>query len=104
MGQQGKLNQYTCQKCGKRIVTIDRDDGVTPFMLECRATEGCSGPMYSSFYTVQGSPVPGFEWRNPTEEEIVAESAPYGDDMLQEMRQYYGNGALALFPITKEDL
>ena len=34
----GYKNIYTCPKCGGQTVTIDVDEGVTPFMLRCRAT------------------------------------------------------------------
>lgn len=47
----GKKNVYTCRACKEHIVTIDVDDGVTPFMLSCRATVGCDGLMQSSFYS-----------------------------------------------------
>ena len=33
-----KINVYVCQKCGGLTVTVDVDEGVTPFMLGCRAT------------------------------------------------------------------
>ena len=62
----GEKNSYTCQVCGKSIVTIDIDDGVTPFMLACRATPGCAGIMRSGFYVaVDQSAEPDYEWFMP---------------------------------------
>ena len=61
----GQKNIYTCQKCGKAIVTVDMDEGVTPFMLECRATPGCNGVMQSAFYAVPQYLTPHFEWFKP---------------------------------------
>jgi hypothetical protein len=58
-------NRYTCQVCGGQIVTIDREVGVTPFMIKCRAPEGCSGDMYSAFYN-EVNDEPTYEWRKPT--------------------------------------
>lgn len=46
----GRENCYVCRECLGHIVTVDRDPGVTPMFLGCRATEGCSGQMVSSGY------------------------------------------------------
>lgn len=62
----GKINQYTCQHCGGKITTIDRDDGVTPFFLSCRVTQGCRGSMNSSMYQVSQDIKPTHEWYKPT--------------------------------------
>ena len=32
-----RLNIYTCQICRNSIVTVDLVEGVTPFMIGCRA-------------------------------------------------------------------
>jgi hypothetical protein len=61
-----KKNVYTCRLCGGSIVTIDIDEGVTPFMIECKANEDCDGVMHSSFYSVDQSLEPEFEWYKPT--------------------------------------
>ncbi len=60
--QLNKINVYTCKKCGGKIVTIDRDAGVTPFMIACRATVGCIGNMVSSSYRCDQSLTPTWEW------------------------------------------
>lgn len=65
MSNVGKKNIYTCQKCGMAVVTIDMDDGVTPFMLDCRATKDCDGIMHSAFYSVPQRLEPDFEWFKP---------------------------------------
>ncbi len=45
------INVYVCQECRGLTVTIDRDEGVTPFMIGCHAGVGkCDGTAYSSFY------------------------------------------------------
>src|SRR3974377_965449 len=41
-------NVYTCRKCGGHTVTVDRDEGVTPFMIGCRES---------------GEPLSATEWR-----------------------------------------
>lgn len=60
-----RINQYTCRTCGKYIVTIDRDVGVTPAMLNCRATHGCSGIMDSARYRVRPGLKLNYEWYKP---------------------------------------
>lgn len=54
---------------GHKTVTIDIDDGVTPFTLRCK-TEGCAERATSAMYAdaVQGYK-PEWEWWKPTDEE-----------------------------------
>jgi hypothetical protein len=59
------INTYYCQTCKGSIVTIDRDEGVTPFMLSCLATEGCDGVMRSAMYAFQPGAKPMWEWYKP---------------------------------------
>lgn len=86
----GAKNRYTCEACGKFIVTIDRDEGVTPFMLKCRATKGCAGTMYSSFYAMRDAGEPSFEWRKPTQGEYKAMNAAMQDHVDQGGLNLYG--------------
>lgn len=86
-----RLNRYDCNSCGGHIITVDRDNGVTPFALACRATKGCNGDMYSSFYRgVFGRPT--FEWRKATPAEYAAASAG--------MKAHFAQGGLDLHPIN----
>jgi hypothetical protein len=68
-----RLNAYTCSTCGGKTVTIDIDDGVTPFMLNCRASGkasgGCPGTAQSAMYRVNPATIgePAWEWYKPTE-------------------------------------
>ena len=63
------INRYVCQGCGKSIVTINCDEGTTPFMLICKFK--CLPPigMYSSFYKVDADMEPTYEWYRPVGEE-----------------------------------
>ena len=62
----GRKNIYVCRECKGHIVTVDRDDGTTPFMTNCEATEGCRGTMQSSLYRVfDQTMAAGFEWYRP---------------------------------------
>jgi hypothetical protein len=64
----GRVNAYTCQRCGEVTWTVDVDDGVTPFMITCRT--GCRlGDAHSAFYRVPADhPEPTHEWYRPDEE------------------------------------
>lgn len=69
---QGKKNIYVCEKCKGHLVTVDRDRGVTPFMLDCRATLDCKGMMKSSMYRVFDPEIGAdHEWYRPTALEVV---------------------------------
>lgn len=61
----GDINQYTCKTCGKHIVTVDRDDGTTPFMIACQRSPACPGPMASHAYRVSQDLRPSHEWYKP---------------------------------------
>lgn len=94
-GFQGKKNRYCCEVCKKSIITIDRDEGVTPFMLPCMRTEGCSGPMTSRFYVVEDVwPEPSYEWRKPTPKQYKK--------MSSAMKQHIDMGGLEIYPITSQ--
>ena len=63
----GKKNIYVCDTCKGHVVTMDRDHGVTPFMIECKATAFCNGMMKSSMYRVFDQDMrAGYEWYKPT--------------------------------------
>jgi len=62
----GRKNIYVCEKCRGHIVTRDLDEGTTPFMMKCRATENCTGTMQSSMYRVfDGRMRASHEWFKP---------------------------------------
>lgn len=84
------LNRYTCKKCDGTIITQDLDEGTTPMMLGCRATESCEGMMVSSGYQgVTGSP--DYVWRKPSAQEYGEASAA--------MRHHFDLGGLEIFPV-----
>ncbi len=63
----GRKNIYVCVACGGHIVTVDRAEGTTPFMVNCQATDGCTGHMESSFYRVWDQRIrPSHEWYKET--------------------------------------
>jgi len=64
----GKINVYTCQTCRRDIVTIDIDDGVTPFMVTCPE---CGNEAFSHCYEVNQQLRPQWEWFRPTEDQLV---------------------------------
>lgn len=68
----GRVNAYVCRACGQSTVTIDRDSGITPFGIRCRAGTnggGCNGQAFSSMYRTDQNQRPTFEWYSPDESE-----------------------------------
>jgi hypothetical protein len=92
MSNIGKKNVYTCLKCNRSIITVDVDDGTTPFMLDCRATPGCDGVMQSAFYDVPVGLPPDFEWFKPKSLK----------DYSPEMKEHIQKGGLDLRPVQPE--
>jgi hypothetical protein len=58
----GRKNLYTCDICRGEVVTLDLDEGTTPFMLSCLATPKCQGLMQSSFYQCDPLRPHQYEW------------------------------------------
>lgn len=114
-----RKNVYTCELCSGHIVTVDREKGVTPFLIACRVnphdaklltnednlslpelqkldkTRKCRGEMHSAFYRVRPDCPPAtWEWYRPT-----------GDDYtrLSEFtrRDHVDKGGLLLRPIKE---
>lgn len=57
-----KLNAYECQECASYIVTIDREIGITPFMVKCG---NCEAMALSKMYRVSEALTPTHEWYRP---------------------------------------
>lgn len=66
-GFKGKVNTYTCDSCDYVTVTVDVDDGVTPFMIGCPAVRCAGGSAKSGMYQVDQNLVPTHEWFKPTD-------------------------------------
>ncbi len=88
-----RVNVYTCEKCGGYTVTIDIHEGVTPFMLRCRASgrEGdCNGMAESSCYPKgprpSHIPEPAWEWFKPVGSEYRK--------LNRDMREHVDKGGL----------
>jgi hypothetical protein len=93
----GEVNGWACEDCGQTTYCIHVDDGVTPFYLGCRATEGCEGMAKSMFYP--SGPVPdyaldklAFEWYMPDAEERAG--------LKPEVREHVEKGGLLLRELT----
>jgi len=84
----GKKNIYICQTCGGKIVTIDKDEGTTPFMIDCEVNKECSGYMYSSFYQVDQSLEPEFEWYMPDSLDV------YPEEFRETMKEHIDKSGL----------
>lgn len=79
----GQINVYTCISCGRKAVTVDREEGVTPFTITCPFCE--KSEAQSHFYRVPQDLDPMYEWYKPDEAEL-------GDLMsFEEGRDVYDN-------------
>lgn len=92
----GRKNAYECDSdsaigkvagCGSYIVTVDRDPGVTPFMLKCG---NCGQFAHSKFYRVQDWLEPTHEWYRPD----TLEGVPKGS------HHHLSKGGLILRPVA----
>lgn len=91
MVSKGKKNVYTCGHCGAKTVTIDVDEGVTPFMIDC---DECGKLMTSSFYKVDQDLEPTHEWYRPNEEKRKQLATSLAGFAL--LREYVDRGGLIL--------
>ncbi len=57
-----KINTYSCTNCGYKMITINRDEGTTPFMIEC---DKCGSDSYSCWYRCDQNLEPQYEWYKP---------------------------------------
>lgn len=78
-----RVNVYVCHKCGKEVVTIDRVDGTTPFVIKCSE---CGEMARSSFYNVNQDLTPTVEFYKPDKEEY--------DKLDEELKEYVDRGCL----------
>ena len=97
----GRCNAYWCDSCHGYIVTVDRDEGVTPMFLACRVKgdprapgNPCAGQMRSMMYPKQPWPAtdgygnaipttPTWEWYAPD----AAERAALDDASLEHVEK-----------------
>lgn len=84
----GKVNEYACPDCKGVTVTVDRDDGTTPFYIRCRATPGCEGMAMSRFYRPRAGTPPTHEWYAPDAAEMAA--------LDEGTKDYVENGGMLL--------
>lgn len=90
-----KINQYTCQKCGATITTVEEVEGTTSFMLPCMATDGCTGQMQSHVYMVDQTLEPAFEWYKPRLKDMKNRKRAF--------REHVALGGLLIRPLKKDE-
>ena len=90
----GKRNAYTCGSCRSFIITLDRDEGATPFLIPCVVQRNCSGIMQSALYRgllVNGEEEVTHEWRKATTVDYRAANTG--------LKAHYDQGGLALHSV-----
>jgi len=72
MENAGEKNAYVCQKCGGETVTVNLADGVTPFVIKCRARwpGECDGMAQSRFYQIDQSRLADWGWYRPEAKDL----------------------------------
>lgn len=92
-----RRNIYICQGCAEPVVTVDVDEGVTPFMIPCML---CGATMHSLFYPkkhyLYNMHRVRFEWSKPTKEDIqkCVDNWPEAEHDIREA--YEKNGQLMM--------
>jgi hypothetical protein len=106
---QGRENVYTCTSCKRQLVTIDRDQGTTPFFMRCdpkRTPGGCGGKMESACYPTGERPphidAPTHEWYNPTPAELAVECEKEDAFHAKWLREHVAMGGLLIRPIAAD--
>jgi hypothetical protein len=97
MIERGAVNAWLCPDCGKATVGVHVDEGATPMMIACRATEGCRGTAMSAMYPPAEAWITdqlAWEWYKPTPKWARRK----GRDMLDHVMQ----GGLVIRPLTDE--
>lgn len=91
---EGNKDKFKCHECGFSVITIERDDGITPYVLPC-LNKGCDSVMLSKFgkKAVVLGKSPDYELRFPTEDEY--------EKMSGKFREKVDNGYLLPFRIDK---
>lgn len=84
-----RKNLYTCTHCGQQIITLDIDEGTTPFMTLCHVTKGCAGMMRSSMYSVDMRRPHQYEFFKP--EDLTAYE---GDENTEAQLEHFRKGGL----------
>lgn len=91
---QNRINVYTCPH-GHKTVTINRDQGTTPFLIRCPDLT-CDDMAQSCMYQCDQTLKPQFEWYRPSE----AEQQSLEPEVLEHVQR----GGLLKRRISHEDL
>lgn len=87
MSFQGKKNIYICNHCGHGFVSLDVNDGTTPFMTKCLNCEKMAQSMfYAAPQQMLAETKPAIEWYRPSPLELTT--------MSQGLRAHVENGGL----------
>lgn len=98
----GMKNAYTCSKCGKSAITVNRNPGTTPMFKGCPNPE-CGGEATSRMYRIDQSFPALFEWYRPMTEEEIAEVLG-DDDEYGSYSDHIKSGGLAFRRIPEDQV
>lgn len=91
----GKTNVYVCSE-SHRTVTIDRAEGVTPFLIKCPSCEekGIDTEASSCMYRVSQALVATHEFYKPTEQEMKTFQADCAPQVYESIAEHVSKGGL----------
>ena len=87
----GKKNRYTCELCESILVSVDIDDGTTPFMIECWNCDVAD--MTSEMYMCPQDLIVTHEWYAPDRKERRK--------LSPSEKNHVEKGGLLMRPLTK---
>lgn len=98
----GKINVYCCE-LGHQTVTVDRQPGVTPFLISCPACKktGITTEAHSAMYKCDQSLKPTHEFYRPTPAELEEMSKTMSTDEYLDELQHLDKGGLSFREIKE---
>lgn len=66
-----RIDVYTCEKCGGRVLTTYRDVGVTPFVIRCARCKSSMVHNYTYLKDAYNGKDKVLEWYRPSFNELV---------------------------------
>ena len=109
-----KWNHYVCPDCGGTTIARHDDEGVTPFLLRCRAKdvvtaqghliEGCNGMAQSNFFSgpQDDNQIPHVIFYRPCADVAVTEILKMPKRVQAAMLQHYQMGGSLLIEALKK--
>jgi hypothetical protein len=90
MEKKDMVNVYVCEKCGNRMVTKNKEEGTTPFLISCDV-DSCDGHAKSSMYRVPQNLEPDYFWVKLSDEEMMERAKEHAEKAKVEAPEWYNS-------------